>query len=33
MIDSDVIALSCSLLTAGLIAGMIYQLNNTGGGQ
>lgn len=27
MINSDVIALSCSVLTAGLIAGVIYQLN------
>ena len=27
MINPDVIALSCSVLTAGLIAGVIYQLN------
>jgi hypothetical protein len=27
MIDPTVIALSCSVLTAGLICGVIYQLN------
>lgn len=27
MINPDVVALSCSVLTAGLIAGVIYQLN------